>query len=188
MTSPKLRKWTAIFFLVLLINAAYVWAFAFPTVFYMTNVLFHLGLGTVLFVALSYLVVRDAALRNRIASAFGFFLLAFLLGAYLTGAGNTLDHRWALWSHIVAAVVGTLALVPYVWRRARLEGGNWLRFRNALVACIGLLLLLPASVTTYQRTFPSPEDRIRNPLNAPLAMTEEGGGPKSPFFPSSART
>src|SRR5438045_2732088 len=95
MTSLKLRKWTAIFFLVLLVNAAYVWSFAFPTTFYMTNV---------------------------------------------------------------------------------------------LVACIGLLLVLPASVWIYNKNFPAPEDRIRNPLNAPLAMSEEGGGPKSPFFPSSAKT
>jgi Tfp pilus assembly protein PilF len=188
MNPSQLKKWTAILFLVLLVNATYVWAFAFPTIFYMTNVLFHFGLGTMLFGVLTWLVARDPALRNRIASAYGFFLIAFLLGAYLTRAGNTLDHRWALWSHIGAGVGGTLSLVPFVWRRARLERGNWLGFRNALVACIGLLLLLPASVAIYRRTFPSPEDRIRNPLNAPLAMTEEGGGPQSPFFPSSAKT
>ena len=34
-----MRKWTAILFLLLLVNTAYIWAFAFPTVFYMTNVL-----------------------------------------------------------------------------------------------------------------------------------------------------
>ena len=51
MNNSKMLKWIGVFFLVLLVNTAYVWAFAFPTVFYMTNVLVHLGLGVVLFFA-----------------------------------------------------------------------------------------------------------------------------------------
>lgn len=103
MTVPTLRKCTAIAFLLLLVNAAYIWAFAFPTIFYMTNVLVHLGLGVTLSLVLAWLVGRDAQLRNGILLAVGFFLAAFLLGAYLAGAGNTLDHRWALLAHIAAA-------------------------------------------------------------------------------------
>jgi hypothetical protein len=34
----------------------------------------------------------------------------------------------------------------------------------------------------------TPEDRIRNPKVVPLSMTQEGAGPSSPFWPSSART
>ena len=43
MKKNNLQKWIAIFFLVLLVNTAYVAAFSSATVFYMTNVLFHLG-------------------------------------------------------------------------------------------------------------------------------------------------
>jgi hypothetical protein len=36
--------------------------------------------------------------------------------------------------------------------------------------------------------FGAPPDRIRNPKTVPLAMTEEGAGPHSPFWPSSSNT
>jgi tetratricopeptide (TPR) repeat protein len=188
MSHPNLRKWTAIAFLVLLGNTAYIWAFASPTVFYMANVLLHLGLGSALFLALVFLLARDAPLRNGIVWAAGLFLAAFVLGAYLTRAGNTTDHRWALQSHIAAALLGTLALLAFVWRRARVEGSAWWRFHHALVVCVTVLAVLPAGTALYQRAFPRLEDRIRNPLIVPTAMEHEGGGPKSPFFPSSAQT
>ena len=43
MSTRKLRQWTAVLFLVLLINTAYIAAFNSPTIFYMGNVLLHLG-------------------------------------------------------------------------------------------------------------------------------------------------
>jgi tetratricopeptide (TPR) repeat protein len=188
MTKFNLRKATVIFFLVLLVNTAYIWAFAFPTIFYMSNVLLHAGLGAVLFAVLLWLIARDRVLRNGIVSAVGLFLAAFLLGAYLTVAGNTLDHRWALRFHIAAAIAGIGAVVPYVWRRARIDVGGWTQFHNGLVAGLALLVCLPPAVALYNKRFPLANERIRNPLTAPLAMEFEGGGPKSPFFPSSART
>jgi tetratricopeptide (TPR) repeat protein len=47
---------------------------------------------------------------------------------------------------------------------------------------------LPLSTALYRRTFPNSSSRIRNALTVPTSMEGEGGGPKSPFFPSSART
>ena len=188
MSLPNLRKWTVIGFLLLLLNTAYVWAFAFPTIFYMTNVLVHLVLGVALSLVLIWLLGRDAPLRNGILPAAGFFLAAFLIGAYLVAAGNTLAHRWALWAHIAAAVLGTVALFGYVWSRAQSDGGGWLRFRTAFGVCLAILLVLPAASAVYQKVFPASTDRIRNPLTAPVTMNGEGGGPKSPFFPSSAQT
>jgi tetratricopeptide (TPR) repeat protein len=183
-----LRQWTAIGFLALLLNAAYVWAFAFPTVFYMTGVLAHLALGVALSAGLVWLLRRDARLRNGMLPAAGFFLASFVLGAYLVAAGNTLPHRWALWSHIAAASAGTLALFSYAWRAARSQGGAWLPFRNAFAACLGILIILPAAMTVRNNLFPAAEDGIRNPRTPPVTMYGEGGGAQSPFFPSSART
>jgi tetratricopeptide (TPR) repeat protein len=175
-------------FLGLLANTAYIWALPSPTIFYMASVVFHLVCGTACFAVLVWLLARQSTLRNEIAKPAGLLLAAFILGAWLTLEGNTSDHRWTLWSHIGAGFLGSMALLVYVMRRARIEGGGWLRFRNGFAAILAIALVLPASAGLYRRTFPLKTDRIRNPLSVPLAMEFEGGGPKTPFFPSSART
>jgi Tfp pilus assembly protein PilF len=188
MSVPTVRKWAGVAFLLLLLNTAYIWAFAFPTVFYMSSVLLHVALGIALWLAVAWLLARDGQLRNSILPAAGFFLFAFLAGAYLVWAGNTVDDRWALWAHIVTALGGTLALFARLSLGAPSPSGAWLRFRYGLTVCLAILLILPAGAAVYARLFPSPEDRIRNPPTAPLTMNGEGGGAKSPFFPSSAKT
>ncbi len=188
MTSSHLRKWIAVLFLCLLANTAYVWSLPSPTILYMGNVVFHLFCGTACFLGFVWLLARDRGMRSGMAKPAVLFLAAFALGAWLTGAGNTSDHRWALWSHIAVAFLGSLALLPYVIRRARVEGGGWLRFRNGFAALLAVGLVLPAGASLYRRAFPSKADRIRNPLAAPLSMASEGGGAQSVFFPSSAKT
>src|ERR1051326_3491587 len=174
MSTRHLRKWTAFLFLVLLINTAYIAAFNSPTVFYMGNVLLHLVLGVVLTVALLFL------LRQFSPSA-GFFLVAAALGLYLAVRGNTTDQRWALTAHIVAAAIGLVAFAPFAMRQTP-------AFRKAFQVALALLVVLPLSTALYRRAFPDSSARIRNPLTVPTSMEGEGGGPKSPFFPSSART
>ena len=80
------------------------------------------------------------------------------------------------------AALALLAFLPYVLRRT---GES---FRNAYVACLALLVLFPAAAALYRKAHPDADDRIRNPLIVPASMDEEGGGPQSPFFPSSAKT
>ncbi len=176
----KLSKWIAASFLVLLVNTAYIAAFASPTVFYMGNVLIHLALGVALSIAVVFLVAKNTELRHSIATALVFFLLALLAAVYLVAAGNVREHRWALWTHIVAAALGVIALIPFAWRHPR--------FRPAFQIALAVLVLFPLSTYVYRRVSPNPNDRIRNPHTAPLSMEAEGGGPKSPFFPSSAKT
>jgi tetratricopeptide (TPR) repeat protein len=91
--------------------------------------------------------------------------VAALLGVYLIIRGATSDHRIALWGHIALAVIGILILVP----RAR---------------TFTITLLLAAVVFRFGK----PVEHIRNPQTPPLSMTQEGAGPKSPFWPSSANT
>ena len=50
------------------------------------------------------------------------------------------------------------------------------------------LVALPVATTLWVRSHPNPNDRIVNPLSPPLTASHEGGGPSSPFFPSSAKT
>lgn len=166
MNKPKLL-WIG--FLILLVNTAYIAAFASPTIFYMGNVVLHLLLGLVLSVALLFVV-------RRFPMAGGLFLTAAAAGLYLAIAGNTTDHRWAWYAHIVFASLGLIALVPHVPNR------------KAYSACLAVLVLFPASTALYRRLAPDPSARIRNPLTVPASMDGEGGGPKSPFFPSSAKT
>ncbi|MBV9769531.1 MAG: tetratricopeptide repeat protein [Bryobacterales bacterium] len=187
MKNRRLEYWLAVLFLVLLVNTAYIAAFASATIFYMTNVLGHLVLGTVLTIALLF-VLRRSGLLHGAPAAIGFLLLAFFLGAILAYFGNVRANAWILWSHIAAAVLGLVALVPFVWKKGYQEGGGWLRFRKGFEVLFILLIALPLIGHGYKRFFPNPNDRIVNPASPPLSMDGEGGGTKSPFFPASAQT
>ncbi len=174
MTREKLIRWSAVLFIVLLINTAYVAALPSPTIFYMGNVLLHLVLGVVLTAALLFFL-------REFPYAAGFFLAASALGIYLAIAGNTTPHRWALVVHVFAAAIGVAAFIPFAMRQTQ-------RFRTAFQVSVALLVLLPAGAMLYRKAVPDPDARIRNGLNVPVSMDGEGGGPKSPFFPSSAKT
>ena len=66
----------------------------------------------------------------------------------------------------------------------------------AAEAAIGLAILVPRSriylaaltVLAMGLRFGTPPQRIRNPKVVPVSMNDEGAGPKSPFWPSSAQT
>ena len=88
--------------LLLLLNSAYIWAFHPPTVFYMANVLLHLGLGSVLAGLAASTIKRTPLL--------GCFLAAALAGLYLAVAGNTHNHQAILWLHIVLGISAVVVL------------------------------------------------------------------------------
>jgi tetratricopeptide (TPR) repeat protein len=140
--------------LITLLNAAYVAAWPSATVFYIGNVLLHLGLGAALVIALAQKQMRFVPLAA-----------AGILGGYLIFSGATTDHRVILLAHIALAVIGLGILLP--------------RWRAPILALTVLAIALRLN---------PPQDRIHNPKVVPVSMTEEGGGPKSPFWPSSART
>ena len=171
--SRRILTWTAVLFIVLLINTAYVMALPSPTVFYMGNVLLHLALGVVLTVALFFLL-------REFPMAAGFFLAASALGCFLAVRGNTMPHRWALVAHVAAAALGLAAFIPFALRQAP-------RFRVAFQVSLAVLVMLPLAAAIYRKTFPDRDAQIRNGLTVPVSMDGEGGGPKSPFFPSSAQ-
>jgi Tfp pilus assembly protein PilF len=177
-------KWTAALFLVLLVNSAYIAAFASPTIFYMSNVLVHLVLGVVLAVAFAVLLVKRPELRPGGVPAGVLFLIALIAGIWLSVAGNLRAHRPVLWAHVAAAGLGVIAI--WFWARRRsAAGGGWDSFRRGLAVAA---LIVPAVLGIWAAALPKAPDRIVNPLVVPASMQEEGGGPKSPFFPSSAKT
>src|SRR3981081_3479915 len=93
----KLPRIAAIGLGLLIVNSAYLAAFAHATIFYMANVLLHLGLG------LGLLALAGFWAR-RYPRECGAFLVAGIPAIYLVFRGNTLDHRWTLWLHIVLAL------------------------------------------------------------------------------------
>jgi tetratricopeptide (TPR) repeat protein len=102
---------------------------------------------------------------HRRSAKFVPLAVAGLLGVYLIFTGAVLANRWAVAAHIVLALAGLAILLP--------------RWRVALAVI---------AVASAALRFGMPESRIRNPQVVPTSMTEEGAGPKSPFWPSSART
>jgi Tfp pilus assembly protein PilF len=187
MTTSRLRRLAAAMFLLLLADTAYVWAFPSPTVGYMGGVILHLLIGTACAAALGVLLLRDVEFRNRFPLSAGFFLLSFSLGGWVVRVGNTLDHHRVLWAHILFAVLGCAFLLLEI-RRAAVPSPGWARFRKAFPPLFAAVLVIPSGAALYRKSFPTPDSRIRNPLTVPEAMEFEGGGPKSPFFPSSAKT
>lgn len=181
------EKLTAGLFLALLVNTAYIAAFAEPTIFYMGNVLLHFLLGIALAVSGVALFRRRPDLGRELAVAAALFTVSLIAGIWLSVAGNVLPNRWLLWTHIATASLAVVALLPWAWRRARGEAAGR-RFGRAVLAAAVLLVVVPASMAVYRRANPDPRHVIRNPLVVPTSMQEEGEGPKSPFFPSSART
>ncbi len=158
---------------ILLVNSAYLAAFAHASIFYEANVLLHLGLG----LALAVLAIRWAPRYPRECGA---FVAAAIPAIYLAVAGNTLQHRWALWLHIALALAA-VALIGW-----RVFGAG--RYRAAFAACVSILLLLPASAALWRTVHPDPDNFIVNPTSPPLSMDQEGAGAHSPFAPSSAQT
>ncbi len=186
-----LAKWTAVLFVALLVNTAYITAFASPTVFYMGNVLVHLVLGLALAVAFGVLLARRPDLRPGIVPAAVLLGIALIAGLWLTVAGNVLAHRPILWAHAIAAGLGVIALGVWLWRRSAAPVGErtgWTRLRQAYVVAAVLLVAFPAVMALWRKAHPDPNAHIVNPLVVPTSMEGEGGGPKSPFFPSSAKT
>ncbi|MGH9667918.1 MAG: tetratricopeptide repeat protein [Bryobacteraceae bacterium] len=141
----------------LIANTAYVAALPSATIFYVGNVLLHLGLGIAVVV---WLYRRDGRSLKFLPLA-----LAALLGIYLIFTGAVLSNRWVVALHIALGVIGLAILFP----RSRIA------LAVLTVVAAGLRFGLPAQ-------------RIQNPSVVPVTMAQEGAGPSSRFWPSSAQT
>jgi tetratricopeptide (TPR) repeat protein len=165
----------AALFLVLVANSFYLAAFAQASLFYMGNVLAHVVLGALVLAGFVWALARCPEFRARVKWAALPLLMAGVLGAVLVKTGALLAYRWLVWSHVLFALAGTIVLVA----TARWRPLTWV----FSVSALGCLL-----VVGYGAAFPDPHDSIRNSLVVPVAMTDEGGGPQSPFWPSAAKT
>lgn len=184
-TLSTLTGWTAVF---LVVNTAYVAVAASPTVFYMANVLLHVVVGGLLWAAVM-VCLRDPrwrAERSAVASAVA-LTVAGGLAAVLVWRGNLAEMWWALIAHAAAGGVAVLLLLPLALRMVRGSVGER-RFGRAYALASALLAVALGSAWLGVGNRTEAADRIVNPLTPPMTMEDEGGGPSSPFFPSSART
>ncbi|HXW07721.1 MAG TPA: tetratricopeptide repeat protein [Vicinamibacterales bacterium] len=173
----------------LLANTAYLAATASPTLFYFANVVLHMALGLAL--ALLYgrrllsswrglnWFARMAALVTAAGLLFGVAIMYF-------GAAGT--YRWLLPAHIALTLAGGVPLAAYAAfavsrgapRGTRVAVGATAAFVvGCALASIGAGQFRAGTRNVY---------RIQNPSVVPASMEEEGRGPSSPFFPSSADT
>ena len=177
-------------FLLLLLNTAYLWPLAEPTLFYMSNLVLHMGLGILLtFAALRYFLRNRAMLPPAARCGLLLFLLSAVPGFVIMKVGGLRPYRWILQLHIALALLAVFVLGLALRSLMKRHSSSDLRlaWRGYLVV-LPALLLFPLGVAAYLHYVPSEWDRIRNPVDVPTSMYEEGDGPKSPFFPSSATT
>ena len=154
------------------INLAIVVGFEAATIFYMGNVVMHLVLGVA---AVALAVQYRWSLRWLGACS-------LLSGLALAWFGNLSTNRPLLWAHIALSFVGAAILLRELWRTMP-------PLRMALATGLALVIGVPALKLAGERMFPTYEAVIRNPtVNVPVSMHGEGGGSKSPFWPSSAKT
>ena len=114
-------------FLILLINSAYLFSFGEPTLFYIFNVLFHVGLGVVLIIPFSIYTYQylgrslQAHIQKKQISTLGQvgsigIIVGIISGGYLMIVGATTPYRWLLITHIVSVSAGSILLCIHLLR------------------------------------------------------------------------
>ncbi|MDE0263335.1 MAG: tetratricopeptide repeat protein [Bryobacterales bacterium] len=174
-SSRRTRVIVGAAFVVLLLNSGWLVAFPSADIFYVTNVLLHVVVGVALSAGLWFSGIelfRRARSNQRAMVALS---TCAALGAVLCVIGATRPHLPVVAIHAAFGFVGA-GLLALSMRDRR------------IAACAAMALLLPAYSAVRERWFPSADQRIINPTQAPLSMDYEGGGRESPFFPSAAQT
>ena len=173
----------------LVANSAYLAAWSAPTLFYYFNVALHVVLG-VGAVGLLLALARRAS-RWAVTAAFVWILVMACagVGLWLAYVGATLSHQRELDAHGMLAALAALSMAVWCGGAAVRAGTPHAR-RLAMAGALLLVLavVVPAVVKPMAQERWRASHTIVNPLTTPLTMNEEGGGPSSPFFPSSART
>ena len=172
--------------LILLINSAYLFSFGEPTLFYIFNVLFHVGLGIALVLPFSiyaYKQFRRISTLGRIG-IIG-IAVGIISGGYLMVVGATTPYRWLLITHIITVGVGSLLFSVHLLRDGDLLTPSLKKV--GIVVLIGIVLF-PLGARLTQHYLPNETYLVENPALPPTSMYEEGGGTTGHFFPASVET
>ena len=181
-----MRKIALAIFLILLLNSAYLFSFGEPTLFYIFNVLLHVGLGIVLilpFGIYTYKQFRRISTPGRVG-VIG-IAVGIVTGGYLMIVGATTPYRWLLITHIVSVGVGSLLFSVHLLRESYLLTPS---LRKVGVAVLIGVVLFPIGARLTQHYLPNETYLVENPSLPPTSMYEEGGGTTGHFFPASVET
>jgi tetratricopeptide (TPR) repeat protein len=172
-------------FAALLLNSAYLVAAPSASLWYFFNVAVHPLLGLTLAVASIRRLVRGDRPGSLVTLGAACLGIGLLLGLGVLVLGATRPYESLLHAHIATTVFGAALLVMHLWL-ARGAGVTWI-VRGVVSAGLATILVSPfardAFDERWRQTF-----HISNPTSVPASMEEEGAGPASPFFPSSADT
>ena len=193
-----MRKISLSAFLILLLNSAYLFSFGEPTLFYIFNVLFHVGLGIVLIVPFSIYVYKylarglqahDQTERVSVLGQTGTIGIAIgiITGGYLMIVGATTPYLWLLITHIVSVSAGSILLCIYLVRDGS-ESRLTPSLRKITVGVLIVVVLFPMGARLTQHYLPNETYLVENPALPPTSMYEEGGGTTGHFFPASVET
>ncbi|MDX2033302.1 MAG: tetratricopeptide repeat protein [Blastocatellia bacterium] len=191
-SASRIVKILAIGFLLLLANSSYLAAFEYPTVTYILNLTLHFGLGAVLAVLfLGYVVRNWSTFPAGTRISYSLLLISGALGGVILIFGATRPFltpirplHWAAKAHVIAGVLGVASLALTALRLRTRQTA----FARAFSVALAFAILFPLAAWQYNRYTRAGRDHFANPKTPPLSMEEEGGGPKSPFWPSSANT
>jgi tetratricopeptide (TPR) repeat protein len=182
-TETGFARWWGVVFLALVLDSAWLLVGVGPTVQYFAGVVAHLLLG-LLWITLGWRLLRaPEAWRGLRGLTSACLALGAVTGLGVMVVGATRPVRGLLYVHIASSLLGALLLLGR-WLRVS-DGPAWRR--RLAGATLLALALSGAAAVQRERTRPERE-RIVNPTEPPLTMAGEGGGPRSPFFPSSAET
>ena len=191
-----MRKLSLITFLILLINSAYLFSFGEPTLFYIFNVLFHVGLGVVLIIPFSIYTYQylgrslQAHIQKKQISTLGQvgsigIIVGIISGGYLMIVGATTPYRWLLITHIVSVSAGSILLCVRLLRDKELLTPL---FKKISIGVLAVVILFPIGAKLTQNYLPNETYLVENPALPPTSMYEEGGGTTGHFFPASVET
>ena len=183
-------------FLILLINSAYLFSFGEPTLFYIFNVLFHVGLGVVLIIPFSiytYQYLRRSLqthIQKEQVSTLGQLggigiIVGIITGGYLMIVGATTPYRWLLITHIVSISTGSILYCIHLLRNKQLLTPL---LKKISIGVLVVVVTFPIGAKLTQRYLPTETYLVENPALPPTSMYEEGGGTTGHFFPASVET
>ena len=183
-------------FLILLINSAYLFSFGEPTLFYIFNVLFHVGLGVVLIIPFSIYTYQylgrslQAHIQKKQISTLGQvgsigIIVGIISGGYLMIVGATTPYRWLLITHIVSVSAGSILLCIHLLRDQELLTPL---LKSISIGVLVAVVIFPIGAKLTQHYLPNETYLVENPALPPTSMYEEGGGTTGHFFPASVET
>ncbi|HYT66515.1 MAG TPA: tetratricopeptide repeat protein [Vicinamibacterales bacterium] len=175
---------------VLLLNTAYLAAFAEPSLFYFANVVAHIVLGAALAVPLARrFVFHRRSMPSVLIAATVLAAAGTLAGLLITFVGAAGRFRPLLPVHIALMLAGIVPWLVYgAWLGARRLASRERVALGTAYAVAAVALLGAPAIAWRGGSLDQARYRIRNPALVPASMDEEGAGPRSAFFPSSSDT